>query len=171
MTNFIDAHFKNEIQVGAKMPLLKEGEISQKMFLIKKGCVRVWFNNNGKDITTQFFFEGQMATSLESFIYNESSLFTIETIEVCEIAIINKNDFEKLIENDPAFKNWFYQTALMKVIAHSKRLLSFIKNKPHDRYLELINQQPDIIKRVPQHFIASYLGITPVSLSRIRNRK
>jgi CRP-like cAMP-binding protein len=171
MTKFIEEHLLREIRVVAKTPLLKEGETAQKMFFIKKGSVRVWFNNNGKDITTQFFFEGDMATSLESFIYGEPSPFTIETMEDCQLAVFNKNEFDKLLAKEQAFKDWFYQTALQKLFSHSKRLLSFIKNKPHARYRELIEQQPHILRRVPQHCIASYLGITSVSLSRIRNRK
>ena len=55
------------IEVPAKTILLKEGEISKKMFLIEKGCIRVWYNNNGKDITSQFFFENEMVSSIESF--------------------------------------------------------------------------------------------------------
>jgi CRP-like cAMP-binding protein len=73
--------------------------------------------------------------------------------------------------NDPTFKDWFYGTAIQKLLLHAKRLLSFIKNKPMERYKELMSQQPEIFQRVPQRYIASYLGITPVSLSRIRNRK
>jgi len=171
MSKFVKEYLLTEIQVGAKMPLLKEGETAVKMFFIKKGGVRVWFNNNGKDTTTQFFFEGDAVTSLESFIYNEPSLFTIETLEDCELAVFHKSDFDRLLTADPAFKDWFYQTALKKLLSHSKRLLSFIKNKPQERYRELMEQQPHLLKRVPQHYIASYLGITSVSLSRIRNRK
>jgi CRP-like cAMP-binding protein len=167
----IDQQFLHEIRVEAKIPLLKEGETAQKIFFIKKGSIRVWFNKDGKDITTQFFFEGDAATSLESFIYNEPSPFTIETIEASELAIFYKSDFEGLLTTDPAFKDWFYQTAVQKLLLNSKRLLSFIKNKPIERYRELVDQQPHILKRVPQHYIASYLGITPVSLSRIRKRK
>lgn len=171
MTEFLGEQFCHEIQVSARMPLLKEGETCQKMFLIKKGSVRVWFNHNGKDITTQFFFERDMATSLESFIYNKPSLFTIETIEPCHLTVFSKNDFDNFIATNHAFKDWFYQTALQKLMVHSRRLLSFIKNKPRERYLELTEEYPHILQRVPQHYIASYLGITPVSLSRIRNKK
>ena len=58
----------NRLEVPAKTVLLEEGEISKKLFIIEKGCVRVWFNNNGKDLTTQFFFENQSVASIESFI-------------------------------------------------------------------------------------------------------
>ena len=141
------------------------------MFIIKKGIVRVWFNSNGKDLTTQFFLEGESASSLESFLYNEPSPFNIETIEYCEMEVLNKKDFNLLMSNDSAFKDWFYDTAIEKLLYHSKRLLSFIKNKPQDRYRELQELQPELLNRISQHYLASYLGVTTVSLSRIRNRK
>ena len=163
--------YLQHINVGAKTILIKEGEITQKMFIIKKGIVRVWFNSNGKDLTTQFFLEGESATSLESFLYNEPSPFNIETIEYCEMEVLNKKDFNLLMSNDSAFKDWFYDTAIEKLLYHSKRLLSFIKNKPQDRYRELQELQPELLNRISQHYLASYLGVTTVSLSRIRNRK
>lgn len=171
MNDFIAPQILKQITVDAKTLLLREGEIAQKMFFIKKGCVRVWFNNNGKDMTTQFFFEGEAAASLESFLHNEPSLFSIETLEACEISVLAKKDFEKLLAEDETFKIWFYQTAVSKLLMHSKRLLSFIKNKPQERYQQLMQSQPQLLQRVPQRYIASYLGVTTVSLSRIRNRK
>ncbi|MDF2431259.1 MAG: hypothetical protein JWP44_890 [Mucilaginibacter sp.] len=159
------------IAVAAKTPLIREGETVQKLFFIKKGCIRVWFNHQGTDVTVQFFFEGEAATSLESFMNNEPSLFTIEALESCELAVLQKGNFDQLMADDLAFKDWFYGTALQKLLLHGKRLLSLIKDKPAERYRELARQQPELLQRVPQRYIASYLGITPVSLSRIRNRK
>ncbi|MDB5023572.1 MAG: hypothetical protein JWP78_1327 [Mucilaginibacter sp.] len=163
--------FLQVIVVDPKTELVREGETVQKLFFIKKGCLRVWFNNQGTDLTVQFFFEGEAATSLESFINDEPSLFTIEALEPCELAVLVKDDFDQLMTNDPAFKDWFYGTAVQKLLLHGSRLLSFIKDKPVARYGELARQQPELLQRVPQRYIASYLGITPVSLSRIRNRK
>ena len=171
MIDFIDPKHLTEVKVEARTLLLKEGEFSQKMFFVKKGSIRVWFNHNGKDITTQFFFEGDAATSLESFMNGEPSPFNIETIEACELIVLTKKDFESELAASDTFKDWFYQTALQKLLLHANRLLSLIKNKPQERYRELMQHHPHILKRVPQHYIASYLGITSVSLSRIRNRK
>jgi CRP-like cAMP-binding protein len=171
MTNSGYDQFLQFIAVEAKTPLVGEGETVQKLFFIKKGCLRVWLNHQGTDVTVQFFFEGEAATSLESFMNKEPSLFTIEALEPCELAVLHKSDFDQLMTSDPAFKDWFYQTAIQKLMLHGKRLLSLIKDKPVERYRELARQQPELLQRVPQRYIASYLGITPVSLSRIRNRK
>ena len=95
----------------------------------------------------------------------------IETIEETEIDAISRSAFFRLIGEDAEFKNWFYDNAIKKLFTHTNRLLFLLTNKPFARYQQLITESPEILKRIPQHYIASYLGMTPVSLSRIRNRK
>jgi len=78
------SHFQTvfvERKIASKIILLQEGEISKHIYFIKKGCLREWFNKDGKDITFQFFFEGQAVASIDSFMNNKPSLFNIETIE------------------------------------------------------------------------------------------
>ena len=116
-------------QVSAKKTLLSAGEIASKIFVVKSGCVRSWYNADGKDITLQFFMPGQPVASFESLVNMSPSEYSIETILPSEIVVINGLDF----------KNW-------------------------------IESHPEILEQIPQHYIASYLGITPVSLSRIRSR-
>ncbi|HEY9008333.1 MAG TPA: cyclic nucleotide-binding domain-containing protein [Ohtaekwangia sp.] len=69
--------FKRQI-ITAKTTLLREGQISKNVYIIEKGCLRIWFNNNGKDVTFQFFLEGESVSSIESFWTNQPSLFNIE---------------------------------------------------------------------------------------------
>jgi CRP-like cAMP-binding protein len=154
-----------------KTILVKEGSVSDELYFIKKGCIRAWYNTEGQELTLQFFFEGESATSLESFLYGVKSKITIETLERCDVVTLKKAAFLELIKTDSDFKNWFYETAIKKLCSHTNRLLSLLKNKPFDRYQNLLYENPKIFQRLPQHYIASYLGITPVSLSRIRNRK
>ena len=161
------------IEVPSKTILLKEGEISKKAFLIEEGCLRLWFSNNGKDITFQFFFENEGVSSVESFKKNIPSFFTIETIEPCIIHWIHKKDLEvimKEMNEIPEMREYMLNVAFDRQLHYMKHFLSFIKDTPAQRYLNLIKEKPHIVQRVPQHYIASYLGITPVSLSRIRNK-
>ncbi|MDB5141604.1 MAG: hypothetical protein JWQ66_317 [Mucilaginibacter sp.] len=154
-----------------KTLLVREGSIADEMIFVIKGCIRAWYNAEGQDITLQFFFEGDSVTSLESFLKNIRSTINIETLEECEVGILKKSDFSDLIKTDPKIKELFYETAIDKLFIHANRLLSLLKDKPSHRYQQLLTEKPEIFQRVPQHYIASYLGITPVSLSRIRNRK
>lgn len=162
--------FKQE-EVPARTVLLKEGTISKKAFYIEKGSVRAWFNNDGKDVTFQFFFEGQGVASIESFRTNQPSLLTIETIEPCVLRSISKKDFQQVLESSPRIRQQIEEYNFQRLIFYQKLFLSRIKDNPEKRYKEFLENNPEIFQRVPQHYIASYLGITSVSLSRIRNRK
>lgn len=162
--------FKRE-EIPAKTTLLTEGEISKKAFYIEQGCLRICFNNNGKDITFQFFFEGESVSSIESFRTNQPSLFTIESIESCILYSISKKDLQSIIETSKEIKNIVEEHNFQRLLFYQKLFLSRIKDNPEKRYLELLKTNPKILLRVPQHYIASYLGVTSVSLSRIRNRR
>src|SRR5687767_7457461 len=95
--------FKRET-IPAKTILLKEGEVSERMFYIEKGCIRLSFNKDGKDITFQFFFEGEGVSSAESFRNTEPSLFTIETIEPCVVHVLHKRDCVTMVESSSLIK-------------------------------------------------------------------
>ncbi len=164
-----------DLFVERKIPsgtiLLKEGEISNHIHFIRKGGLRLWFNKNGKDITFQFFFEGQAVASIESFLSGQPGMFTLESIEPSTIVSISKNDFEKIQQIFPQMKEKFQEILFQRFRNYSLLFLSMIKDSPRERYEDLLKNHPEIIRRVKQHYIASYLGITPISLSRIRNRK
>jgi CRP-like cAMP-binding protein len=161
------------IDVAAKTVLLNEGSVSKKLFLIEKGCIRVWFNNDGKDITVQFFFENSTVASIESFKKEYPSPVTIETIEPCVLWYIEKRDVERIlaeISEIPALRDKFIDGIFERTFDYMKHFVSFIKDTPMQRYINLMRDKPHIIQRVPQHYIASYLGITTVHLSRIKSK-
>ncbi len=164
-------HLFKRQEIPAKTVLLREGQVSKKAFYIEQGCIRLFFNNNGKDITFQFFFESEGVSSAESFRTNQPSLFTIESIEPCIIHSISKKDFQTILNSSPAIKQQVEEQIFQRMFFYQKLFLSHIKDNPQKRYEELLKHYPKILQRVPQHYIASYLGITPVSLSRIRNRR
>ena len=162
----------HRIEVPAKTILLKEGEVSKKMFLIEKGGIRAWFNNNGKDITCQFFFENETVGSIESFRKNIPSQTTIETIEPSILWWIHKTDLNRIVEEIkeiPQLRDMLIDKVFERTFDYMKYFFSMVKNTPQERYINLLKERPEIIKRVPQHYIASYLGISSVHLSRIKS--
>ncbi|TDP02976.1 Crp/Fnr family transcriptional regulator [Flavobacterium sp. 245] len=166
-------NYFNRIEIPSKAVLLEEGEISKKLFIIEKGCIRVWFNNNGKDLTTQFFFENQSVASIESFIKKSPSPVVVETIEPSVLWWIHKNDLDKILEEIkeiPELRDRLINMLFQRTFDYMKYFVSFIKDSPTQRYLSLIKERPQIIQRVPQHYIASYLGVTTVHLSRIKSK-
>jgi CRP-like cAMP-binding protein len=163
-------HLIKEKTIPPKTILLNEGEVSRNAYFIRDGCLRLWFNNKGKDITFQFFFENEAVSSVESFRSGEPSLFSIESVEPTKVYVISKKSFEQIFMSDPVYAALVQETMVKRMSHYSRLFMSYIKNTPEERYRDLLKNSPHIIKRVPQHYIASYLGITSVSLSRIRNR-
>ncbi len=165
--------YYHRMEVPAKTILLREGEVSKRAFLIEKGCLRVWFNNKGKDVTFQFFFEDNIVSSGESFSKGIPSYYSIETIEPSILHWIHKDDLTTImkdINEIPEMKDNMLNAMFERQFHYMRLFISLIRDTPEERYLNLMKENPDIIQRVPQHYIATYLGITPVSLSRIRNR-
>jgi len=157
-------------QLPARATLLHEGEIAGHLYFVKQGCLRLWFNKGGKDITVQFFVENQAVSSLESFLRRAQSMFSIESVEPTTVAQIRRNDWDALFLLVPSLKDGLLELIIQRMENYAHLFLSRIKDSPRERYEALARERPDLIQRVPQHYIASYLGITPVSLSRIRNR-
>lgn len=155
------------LSIPSKTVLLEEGKIADKIYLVRKGCLRLFFYNEGKDITFQFFFEGDFV----GLYRGTPSSFSLESIEPSEVVSIKKEDFYHKIESNPSLRLLYEEKIIERFSFYQRLFLSRIKNTPQQRYEELLKEYPNIIQRVPQHYIASYLGITPVSLSRIRNRR
>lgn len=164
--------YKRE-EVPARTILLREGEVSKKTFFIEKGCLRAGFNHKGRDVTFQFFFENEVISSAESFRKNIPSMLTIETVEPCVLQVLAKKDYEVImaeLRTQPALLASMLDIAFERQLHYMREFLSFIRDTPQERYLNLLKEKPQVVKRVPQHYIASYLGITTVHLSRIKNK-
>ncbi|MCL9806200.1 Crp/Fnr family transcriptional regulator [Flavobacterium amniphilum] len=164
-------NFWYEEYLPAKHTLLNEGDVSNTLYFIVKGCIRLSNNYNGKEITIQFFFENEFVSSFESYFKNTPSAFSIETIEECRLLVIKKENWRTILDENPAFKELFVEFTSDRFINYIHHFLSYIQEKPEERYLNLIKNKSHILQRVPLQYIASYLGITTVSLSRIRARK
>ncbi|MFY0255963.1 Crp/Fnr family transcriptional regulator [Chitinophaga sp. 30R24] len=163
--------FQQRLKVPAKTILLQEGKLSKHYIFIEQGCVRAALNNNGDDKTIQFFFENEGLTSFESFVNNTPSLCTIETIEPCIVYLLPKKYVNKLMKelsSEPIFLNIILKISAERQLHYMNEFVSFIRDTAEERYQKLLSQKPHIIQRVPQHYIASYLGVSKVHLSRIK---
>ena len=156
--NYIESQIKSEyLSVPSKAILLEEGKVAEKLYLIRKGCLRLFFYNEGKDITFQFFFEGDFVASFDSLYKRTPSLFYLESIEPTELTVIRRENFYNLINNDLLFRQLYEEKLIDRFHAYQQLFLSRIKNTPQQRYEELLKEYPDIIQRVPQHFILASL--------------
>lgn len=156
---------------NAKSLLLEKGEISDNLYIIIKGCLRLFYiKNDDEEYTSQFFFENQLVSSLESFIEKKPSQQYIETLENSTLCVISSKNVDILLDFHEDFKEMYFRYIRERLIYYSKLHSSFILDSPEDRYQKLLQEYPFIFKRLHQYYIATYLGVTPVSLSRIRSR-
>jgi len=165
--------FQQRLEVPAKTILLDEGKVSQNYIFIEKGCVRIFFNTDGSDKTVQFLFENEGLTSFESFVNNTPSAFTIETIELSVVYLLPKQYVIQLMEelsHEPDFLQMILQVSTLRQTHYINEFVSFIRDTPEERYQKLLSERPHIVQRVPQHYIASYLGVSTVHLSRIKSK-
>ncbi|MTD41622.1 cyclic nucleotide-binding domain-containing protein [Erwinia sp. CPCC 100877] len=159
-----------EQEIPPNTTLLYEGDVANEIYFIETGALRLWNNDNGKDITFQFFFENQMVSSFESFYLEKPSNFSIESIEPTSITKLSKDSLKSLQVKYPSINAFITQKICERFMDYTNFFLSRIKDSPEKRYEQLLLTNPNLINRVQQYYIASYLGITPVSLSRIKAR-
>ena len=158
------------IVVSTKTILLEAGAVAKHIYHIRSGCARLWYNNNGEDITLQFFMPGQVVASYDSMLHNLPSEFTLETILPTEVEVFEKRDIEAAFKQNAESSMLLAMQAFELASKYKNLFLSRIKDTPQQRYEALLREHPDIVAQIPQHYIATYLGVTPVSLSRIRAR-
>lgn len=159
-------------ELPARSFLVKEGALAKKLFFIETGCCRCWFHTeDGKEVTMNFGFEGSFVSSMETWISGAPSWYTVETLEPCVVWSMPLARYKELQAARPEMQAYYLQYLEKRLLHYQHLFVSRIKDSPEKRYHALLAEHPEIIRRIPQHYIASFLGITPVSLSRIRNRR
>ena len=148
--------------------LLKEGQIPKKCYMIIEGCVREYILKDGEEKSTAFFTEGDTFTP--NSIYSKPSSYYWECSEDCVLTISNKSYEEELRKLLPRLTDVFQQIAISKINQAREELSTFMTSSPEERYINLLETKAKLLDRVPHHQIASYLGMKPQSLSRIRKR-
>lgn len=148
--------------------LLRAEKVESGIYFIKKGIVRAYANQNDNEITFWFGSEGQTIISMKSYVENLPGYENIELLEDCELLELKTSDLKHLFETDIHIANWGRRFAEKELIRTEERLISSQFRTASERYTELLATNPDLVKRVQLGYIASYLGITQVSLSRIR---
>lgn len=150
--------------------LLKEGDICKHLIFIEKGLVRYFINDDGRDITHYFAAENNFACNYESLLKNSPSRKNIQAIEETIVWTIAQPDLEhfyKKIELGERFGRLLMEKELLNTIS---RFLEHYTHSPEQRYQDFLSQFSSLQQRIPQYYIASYVGVQPPSLSRIRKR-
>lgn len=157
--------------VKKKQLLLREGEVCNFEAYIAKGCVRTYYiDENGSEVILQFAVEDWWVGDIGSFHDRTPSLFYIEAMEDSELLTLNTTTKAELLARLPKFERVFRLMIQRHLAAVERRLIRTMAKTAEERYLDFIKQYPKIVQRVPQHYIASYLGMTPEFLSKVRRR-
>ncbi|MBT33291.1 MAG: cyclic nucleotide-binding protein [Thalassobius sp.] len=148
---------------------IREGDTAKYIAFVLSGILYTYYvNEKGEKHIVQIALETHWVSDLASFLSGAPADFNVQAIEEAKLLILSKADFEKACQNIKGFERYF-RILVQKAYVHAqKRISKIYGNSAEERYLELLESAPDIMQRVPQHYIASYLGIKPQSLSRIR---
>ncbi|KPL15383.1 MAG: hypothetical protein AMS23_10950 [Bacteroides sp. SM1_62] len=156
--------------VKKKHQLLEYGKVANHFYFINEGLIRLYGHKEGEEKTLFFFTEGMIAGSIESYLTQAPSELILEALEDTHLLVISGEGLQELYDISTKFSKAGLLLTQHRLAALMKFFTSFVFGSPEARYQDFQNSHPDLIQRVPQHIIASFLGITPVSLSRIRKR-
>jgi len=151
--------------------LVQEGEVSKYLAFVTSGCLRSYtIDKKGEEHIVQFAFDGWWITDLYSFLTGKPGTYFIDAMEESDVLLLESAAYEKLCTTVPRFERYFRLLLQNNYIATHRRVLASISMSAEERYLQMIQEYPNIGQQVALRHIASYLGITPEALSRIRNR-
>jgi len=151
--------------------ILQQDDICKNLVFVEKGILRSYsLDSKGNEHILQFAPEGWWISDVYSFLTGEAAVYNIEAIEDSELLLISKSSLDELYERVPKFERYFRLLSQANMVATHRRLTASLSDSADEKYLRLLSAYPNIVARVPQHMIASYLGITPETLSRVRKR-
>ena len=154
-----------------KQYLLQEGDVCKYIAFVEKGILRSYtVDEKGTEHILQFAFEGWWISDQYSFLTGEPSIYNIDSLEDSELLLLSKQAEEQLLTQIPKFERYFRILMQNNLIARQRRIESSLSKSAEMRYADFVDSCPTIPQRVPQHMMASFLGITPETLSRIRKQ-
>lgn len=151
--------------------LVRQGQRQQRMYFVVSGCVRIFFvPDDGREVTRYLAFENEFATALVSFITEDPSGEYVQALEESELLAISGYDFQRLLAEIPSWEFFYRQYLELAYVTNTNRLMSFITLDAAARYRLLLQEKPEIVRRLPNQVVASYLRISPETLSRLKSR-
>jgi CRP-like cAMP-binding protein len=165
------AEISSIVTIKKNKDLQSIGHTCKTIYFIKKGVARIYYFKDGIDITESFFFENSIIARVESLFTGKPSRKAIQILEDAEIIAINSTQLFKLYNSFPEIERLFRKIFEAAYVETVNRIEGIQFHSAEERYNALINEAPNVLMRVPLKYVASYLGITQVSLSRIRGHR
>lgn len=165
------SNISNEIELPKHSDLQSIGQTCRTIYFLEKGLARIYYFKQDIEITESFSFENSLVVRYESLISNAASNKGIQLLEDSKLIAVNSNQLFRLFETSQEIERLFRKILESELVNQINRTESLQFHTAEERYNDLIKQSPEVLRRIPLKYIASYLGITPVSLSRIRAGK
>lgn len=150
--------------------ILKEGEVDHYLTIVEEGAARLFFVKQNKELTTRFVFKYQYLTSYDSFLQRSPSRCNVEALTDMVIWQVHYDDLQEIYRTSPVGNLIGRLTIENIYLAKLNKEFSYLSESAEERYLKLMKDQADLFQQIPLKYIASYMGITPQALSRIRRR-
>lgn len=158
-------------KVRKRQYMLNEGEVCKYNLFVAKGLLRAFgVEENGYEQVVQFAVEGWWISDLNSFFSGDVAVYNIEALEDCELLLLTRQSMDEMLEKLPKMERYFRLLMQNHIVALRQRIIASQRHSAEERYIKLIEGFPTILARVPQQYIASYLGMTPETLSRVRKQ-
>lgn len=159
----IRSYRKNEL-------IFREGDVARTIYFVLQGCVRLFYSTEGNEKTAFFYAEGKFICAGESYTFNTPARENYQAIEDTVLMCFDKQSIETLISLSPTFELIARIATEDELITCQRMIASFVTKSPEERYCELLETNAALFQRVPQQYIASFLGVSPETLSRIKRR-
>jgi CRP-like cAMP-binding protein len=148
--------------------IVTEGRVDQNIYFIKSGAVRVFLQTEFEEMTIRFGYRNNIITSLSSFINNAPSEFYIQAIRATTLGVITREQFMQFVNAEPARLQWYVKLLEQLVTQQMEREIDLLTASPSARLQRVLERSPQLFQEIPSKYIASYLRMTPETLSRIR---
>lgn len=157
------------VQLEKQDYFIREGQVCRQLAFLRKGILRSFYvKDNGEEITDCIMFEGQLVTAYASLITGAPAFENMQAITACELQVLDRDDLYRLYEENIRWANTGRAFGEQEFVMMEQRIRSFQQYTAKERYEEMVRQHPRMIQQVPLQYLASYLGITPQHLSRLR---
>ncbi len=150
--------------------LLAEGAISKTFYFIISGCVRLYYSSDGEERTAFFYEENDFVSAYDSFVNKQPSKQNFEVVEPCKLACFSQEVAAELLNKFPKFEILARLMMEKELMVCQDVISTFVALNPSQRYEKLQKEKPHLLQRVPQIYLASFIGVQPESYSRIKNR-
>lgn len=158
-------------KIRKRQYLLNAGDVCQYITFVEKGLLRSFMtDDDGRESVVQFASEGRWISDMESFFSGKDGVYNIEAIEDSEVLNLPRHAMNEMMDKLPAMERYFRLLMQNNIVALQRRVVAYMSLSAEEKYLKLMEIYPEVINRAPQQHIASYLGITPETLSRIRKQ-